>query len=64
MYCFINDYNFNFVCLGDASISGIITKENINKRGCNKFLKLTDNVKVELYQGKINEDEKWDGLKG
>lgn len=50
--------------MGDASISGIITKENINKRGCNKFLKLTDNVKVELYQGKINEDEKWDGLKG
>ncbi|HOS57336.1 MAG TPA: IS1634 family transposase [Bacteroidales bacterium] len=44
--------------------SGIITKENINKRGYNKFLKLTDNVKVELYQGKINEDEKWDGLKG
>lgn len=50
--------------MGDASISEIITKENINKRGCNKFLKLTDNVKVELDQGKINEDEKWGGLKG
>jgi len=44
--------------------SGTITKENINKRGYNKFLELSDNVKVEINQDKINEDEKWDGLKG
>jgi hypothetical protein len=36
-----------------------ITKENINKRGYNKFLEISDNMKVEIYQNKINEDEKW-----
>ena len=44
--------------------SGTISKENINKRGYNKFLELSDSVKVEIRQEKINEDEKWDGLKG
>lgn len=44
--------------------SGNITKENINKRGYNKFLEISDNVKVVINQDKINEDEKWDGLKG
>lgn len=44
--------------------SGKITKENINKKGYNKFLEISDNVKVEINQEKINEDEKWDGLKG
>ncbi len=50
--------------LQTAYKSGTITKENINKRGYNKFLELTDNVKVRINQEKINEDEKWDGLKG
>lgn len=50
--------------LKTAYKSGTITKENINKRGYNKFLELTDNVKVRISQEKINEDEKWDGLKG
>ena len=44
--------------------SGTITKENINKRGYNKFLEISDNVQVVINQDKINEDEKWDGLKG
>jgi transposase len=44
--------------------SGKITKENINKRGYNKFLEISDNVKVTINQDKISEDEKWDGLKG
>jgi transposase len=44
--------------------SGTITKENINKRGYNKFLEISDNVQVTINQGKISEDEKWDGLKG
>jgi transposase len=43
---------------------GNITKENINKRGYNKFLEITDNVKVTINQQKIVEDQKWDGLKG
>lgn len=50
--------------LKTAYKSGTISKENINKRGYNKFLDLSDNVKVEINQDKINEDEKWDGLKG
>ena len=44
--------------------SGTITKENINKRGYNKFLEISNNVQVVISEEKINEDEKWDGLKG
>ena len=50
--------------LQKAYKSGKITKENINKRGYNKFLEISDNVKVVINQQKVNEDEKWDGLKG
>jgi transposase len=46
--------------------SGSITKDKINKRGYNKFLKLSNNanIKVEIDYSKINEDACWDGLKG
>jgi transposase len=44
--------------------SGNITKENINKRGYNKFLEISDNISVKINGEKISEDEKWDGLKG
>ena len=44
--------------------SGKITKENINKRGYNKFLEISDNIQVKISPEKINEDEMWDGLKG
>ena len=44
--------------------SGSITKDKINKRGYNKFLKLADNISVEIDYTKIAEDAKWDGLKG
>lgn len=50
--------------LQKAYKTGNITKENINKRGYNKFLEISDNVKVHINQQKIIEDEKWDGLKG
>lgn len=50
--------------LQKAYKTGNITKENINKRGYNKFLEISDNVKVVINQEKIHEDEKWDGLKG
>jgi transposase len=43
--------------------SGNITKENINKRGYNKFLEISDNVRVAINQDKIKQDEQWDGLK-
>jgi transposase len=44
--------------------SGSITKDKINKRGYNKFLEVSDEVKVQINYEKIKEDEKWDGLKG
>ncbi|MBI2026675.1 MAG: IS1634 family transposase [Deltaproteobacteria bacterium] len=44
--------------------SGRLTKENINNRGYNKFLKLSGEIKVSLDEEKIKEDQKWDGLKG
>lgn len=50
--------------LQKAYKTGNITKENINKRGYNKFLEISNNVKVVINQEKVNEDEKWDGLKG
>jgi len=50
--------------LEKAYRSGNITKENINKRGYNKFLEISENVKVSISREKIEQDEKWDGLKG
>ena len=50
--------------LRKAYKSGTITKENINKRGYNKFLEISDNIQVVINQEKVNEDEKWDGFKG
>ncbi len=50
--------------LEKAYRSGNITKENINKRGYNKFLEISDPVKVAINQDKIKQDEQWDGLKG
>ena len=50
--------------LKKAYKSGKINKENINKRGYNRFLEISDNVKVTINQDKIIDDEKWDGLKG
>jgi transposase len=50
--------------LKKAYKSGNINKENINKRGYNKFLEISDNVKVTINQDKINDDQKRDGLKG
>jgi transposase len=50
--------------LKTAYKSGTVTKENINKRGYNKFLEISDHVQVLISEEKINEDEKWDGWKG
>jgi len=44
--------------------SGRLTKQNINRRGYNKFLAITGNAAVSLDEGKITEDAQWDGLKG
>jgi len=44
--------------------SGRLTKESINNRGYNKFLKLKGKVEIEIDEDKIKEDQLWDGLKG
>lgn len=44
--------------------TGRLTKESINNRGYNKFLKLTGKIKVAIDESKIKQDQKWDGLKG
>ena len=43
---------------------GQLTKEHLNNRGYNKFLKLTGKVKVEIDQEKVEQSVLWDGLKG
>lgn len=43
---------------------GKLTKENLNKRGYNKFLKMDGQVNVKLNHQRINQDKNWDGLKG
>ena len=43
---------------------GTLTKENVNKRGYNKFLKMDGDIKVSIDYQKLGEDSLWDGLKG
>lgn len=43
---------------------GTLTKDNINKRGYNKFLTMEGDVKISIDYTKLEEDAKWDGLKG
>lgn len=44
--------------------SGTLTKSSLNKRGYNKFLTLEGDVRIEIDEAKIAEDQRWDGLKG
>jgi len=50
--------------LKKAFSRGTLTKENINKRGYNKFLEISDDVMVNINTQKVVEDRQWDGLKG
>ena len=43
---------------------GTLTKDNINKRGYNKFLAMDGEVKVTIDYERIADDARWDGLKG
>lgn len=45
-------------------LTGKLTKKNINNRGYNKYLKIKDEVKVEIDREKFESDQLWDGLKG
>jgi len=44
--------------------SGKLTKQSINNRGYNKYLKLDGKVSITIDYEKYNDDSKWDGLKG
>jgi transposase len=44
--------------------SGQLTKENLNRREYNKFLKLTGKIAVEIDEQKVEQAARWDGLKG
>jgi len=44
--------------------SGRMTKEHLNNRGYNKFLKLTGEVAIEIDEARIERESRWDGLKG
>lgn len=44
--------------------TGRLTKSSINNRGYNKFLKLEGEIKVTLDTDKLEQDARWDGLKG
>ena len=50
--------------LEKAYRAGHLGKENINRRGYNKFLDMDGNTKVSINYDRIREDEQWDGLKG
>jgi transposase len=44
--------------------SGRLTKASLNNRGYNRFLTIENAVNISLNNNKIEEDKKWDGLKG
>jgi transposase len=44
--------------------TGKLTKDHINNRGYNKYLKLTGDINVEIDYKKYEADSVWDGLKG
>ncbi len=44
--------------------TGKLTKEHINNRGYNKFLKISGKASIEIDYEKFNQDAVWDGLKG
>lgn len=50
--------------LRKAYAKGTLTKEDINKRGYNKFLEISKGITVSIAEEKIKEDSRWDGLKG
>ena len=50
--------------LEKAHRSGRLTKESVNNRGYNKFLRIEGDVSVAIDYERVKADEAWDGLKG
>lgn len=44
--------------------SGKLTKQHINNKGYNKYLKIMGEANISIDKEKYNDDKKWDGLKG
>jgi len=44
--------------------SGKLTKQHINNKGYNKYLKIKGEATISIDKEKYKEDKKWDGLKG
>lgn len=44
--------------------SGKLTKQHINNKGYNKYLKIQGEAKISIDKQKYDDDKKWDGLKG
>lgn len=47
-----------------AHKGGRLTKESVNNRGYNKFLRMEGQISVAIDYRKVEDDEAWDGLKG
>ncbi len=50
--------------LEKALARGKLTKQHINNKGYNKYLKLEGEITIRIDYDKFKEDKKWDGLKG
>lgn len=50
--------------LRKAYAKGTLTKEDVNKRGYNKFLDISKDIYVSINEDRIDDDSRWDGLKG
>lgn len=50
--------------LEKALAKGKLTKQHINNKGYNKYLKLEGEITIQIDYNKFKEDQKWDGLKG
>ncbi len=44
--------------------TGKLTKANINKRGYNKYLKMSGKIEIAIDMEKFEKDAEWDGIKG
>jgi transposase len=63
----INDYNNRqrgLEKLEKKIKSGKLTKQHINNKGYNKYLKIEGKACISIDKEKYNDDKKWDGLKG
>lgn len=63
----LNDYNNRqrgLEKLEKKVKSGRLTKQHINNKGYNKYLKIEGQASIYIDKDKYNDDTKWDGLKG